>query len=95
MLCLSNLQALRFEIRIEEKQKTYVKKQNEVMNEVKQEMKLKQLKISIIQNKVNSMQKYKQKKRKISAMKLWPWEQTFQQGTFDVGEEVLDPGERL
>lgn len=41
------------------------------------------------------MQKYKQNKIKISAKKLCPWEQTFQQGTFDEGEEVLDPGERL
>lgn len=44
LLCFSNLQAQRFEIRIEEKQKACVKEQNEVMNEVKQEMKLKQLK---------------------------------------------------
>lgn len=63
------------------------------MNEVKQEMKLKQLKICVIQDK---WIKHKcLSKRKISAKKLCPWEQTFQQGTFDVGEEVLDPGERL
>lgn len=36
LLRLSNLQAQRFEIRIEEKQKAYVKDHNEVMNEVKQ-----------------------------------------------------------
>lgn len=41
------------------------------------------------------MQRYKQKKRQLSAKKLCAWEQTFQQGTFDVGEEVFDPGERL
>lgn len=68
------------------------------MNEVKQnEIKTKTLSVSVIQvPHIQHIRTHtKRRGNEQNCNENCQWRQTFQQGTLDVGEGVLDPGEQL